>query len=138
MLAVLDAGPGSALSGASAGAWWGIPGNLLKPWHVVRQRDQTNRPFVRKGQAHEPTLFDPDQIVELDGVPVLAPARALLDVAGTMRRGAERPRWVERLARMVGNPWPIRLGRGQRLRSMHGLAARRAWAGHPDRDACRR
>src|SRR3546814_9194068 len=48
MLAVLDAGPGSALSGASAGAWWGIPGNLLKPWHVVRQRDQTNRPFVRK------------------------------------------------------------------------------------------
>src|SRR3546814_9339599 len=91
MLAVLDAGPGSALSGASAGAWWGIPGNLLKPWHVVRQRDQTNRPFVRKGQAHEPTLFDPDQIVELDGVPVVVPARALFDVAGTMRRGAEKP-----------------------------------------------
>ncbi|HEY9555714.1 MAG TPA: DUF559 domain-containing protein [Acidimicrobiales bacterium] len=129
MLAVLDAGPGSALSGASAGAWWGIPGNLLKPWHVVRQRDQTNRPFVRKGQAHEPTLFDPDQIVELDGVPVVVPARALFDVAGTMRRGAEKPWWVERLARMVDNAWAMRLVSGQSLHAMLEVMAQRGRPG---------
>src|SRR3546814_18807673 len=41
MLAVLDAGPGSALRGARTGPWWGIPGNLRNPWPVARHTAHT-------------------------------------------------------------------------------------------------
>ena len=39
LLAILDAGGGAALSGASAAAWWDIPGNELEPVQVARWRN---------------------------------------------------------------------------------------------------
>ena len=43
------------------------------------------------------------------GVPTVVPARALFEVAGTRRRGAELPWWVERMERMVDAAWGNRL-----------------------------
>ena len=117
MLAVLDAGGRAALSGASAAAWWGIPGNLLRPVQVARVRDQTSRPS-RHGVNHEPVLLPAEHIVVLDGVPTVVPARALFDVAGTRRRGAELEWWVDRMARMVDTAWSMRLVSGRSLHAM--------------------
>jgi very-short-patch-repair endonuclease len=127
MLAVLDAGAHAALCGTSAAAWWGIPGNLMRPVQVVRVRDQTNRPR-RHGFNHEPTLLPPEHVVTLDGVPTVVPARALFDVAGTQRKGAELPWWVDRIARMVDTAWSMRLVSG---RSLHAMLRQMSERGRP-------
>ena len=128
MAAVLAAGKGGALSGASAAAWWGIPGNQLEPLHVVRLRGRSDRP-VRVAQPHAPTLLLPEQVVVLDGVPVQVPARALFDVAGSRRRGAEREDWVRRIERMVDNAWSARLVSGVTLHAMLEVMAQRGRPG---------
>src|SRR3546814_6169161 len=51
------------------------------------------------------------------------------DLAGTMRRGAEKPWWVERLARMVDNAWAMRLVSGQSLHAMLEVMAQRGRPG---------
>ena len=80
LVAVLDAGTGGALSGASAAAWWDIPGNELEPFHVVRDRDRSGTP--RRGdRRHEPTLLPTHHTVVLDGIRTEVPARALFDIA---------------------------------------------------------
>jgi len=117
MLAVLDAGAGAALRGVSAAAWWGIPGNSLRPLHVARVRHSANHE-PRTGRVHDPVLLPPDHVLELDHVPVVVPARALFDIAGSKRRGAERPWWIERMARMVDNAWSLRLVSGQTMHAM--------------------
>lgn len=127
LLGVLDAGDHAALAGSSAAAWWGIPGNQLRPIQVARLRDQTNRP-ARHGRNHEPVLLPPQHIVTLDGVPTVLPARALFDVAGTRRRGAELPWWVDRIARMVDTAWSMRLVSG---RSLHAMLDDLAQRGRP-------
>ena len=127
LAAVLRAGPGGALGGSSAASWWGIPGNTLEPIHVVRIRDRTttNNPL---GHNHEPVLLPPHHVVQLDGVPLVIPARALFDIAGTMRRGAEVEWWIERMARMVDNAWSARLVSG---RSLHEVLDELAQRGRP-------
>jgi hypothetical protein len=128
LTAVLDAGAGGALGGATAAAWWGIPGNTLEPFHVVRARDRSTTP-ARSDQRHEPTLLPADHIVVLDGIPTQVPARALFDIAGTRRRGAELPWFVERMERMVDNAWSARLVSGVTLHSMLDGMAQRGRAG---------
>ena len=128
LIAVLDAGAGGALAGASAAAWWGIPGNTLEPFHVVRARDRSTTP-ARGDQRHEPTLLPDHHIVDLDGIPTQVPARALFDIAGTQRRGAELPWCVERMARMVDNAWSARLVSGVTLHSMLDELAQRGRPG---------
>src|SRR5688500_5996586 len=44
MASVLDAGAGAALGGRSAAAWWGIPGNKMEPFEIVRIRDRSHTP----------------------------------------------------------------------------------------------
>lgn len=127
LLGVLDAGDQAALWGSSAAAWWGIPGNQLRPLQVARVRDQTNRP-ARHASNHEPTLLPPDHVVVLEGVPTVLPARALFDVAGSRRRGAEHPSWVDRMARMVDTAWSMRLVSG---RSLHAMLRELAQRGRP-------
>lgn len=127
MLGVLDAGPGGVLSSTSAAAWWDIPGNHLLPIQVSRMRDATSRPN-REGLNHEPTLLPQHHVVTLEGVLTVVPARALFDIAGMRRRGAEKPWWVDRMARMVDNAWSKRLVSG---RSMHAMLEEMAERGRP-------
>lgn len=127
MWAVLDAGERAALSRESAAAWWGIPGNLLRPFHLARHRDETGRPS-RQGVNHEPVFLPPEHVRELEGVPTVVPARALFEIAGTRRRGAELPWWVERMERMVDAAWSNRLVCG---RSLHAMLDDLATRGRP-------
>ncbi|MDP1819033.1 MAG: hypothetical protein Q8K58_03965 [Acidimicrobiales bacterium] len=128
LIAVLDAGPGAALRGESAAAWWAIPGNLLLPAQVVRPRSRRDL-WDRVGVAHQPLLLPADHVVVLQGIPTVVPCRALFDVAGTQRRGAEIPWWVERMARMVDTAWAMRLVSGRSLHAMFGALARRGRPG---------
>jgi len=127
MLAVLDAGLGAALGASSAAAWWGIPGNLLEPLHVSRARGRSDTPN-RSDARHEPTTLPPHHTVVLDGIPTQVPARALFDIAGSKRRGAKLPWWVERMERMVDNAWSMRLVSGA---TMHDMLADLAQRGRP-------
>ena len=127
MLAVLDAGFGGALAGTSAAAWWGIPGNRLEPIQVVRTRGRSATP-ARADARHQPMILLPHHVVVLDGIPTQVPARALFDIAGTRRRGAEQPWWVERMERMVDNAWSARLVSGA---TMHDMLDDLAQRGRP-------
>jgi very-short-patch-repair endonuclease len=126
MALVLGAGPQAALGASSAGAWWGIPGNTLLPGHVDRRRDHVDR--TNGGFAHEPTLLPDHHVVVLEGVPVVVPARALFDIAGSKRGGAKLPWWIDRMARMVDNAWSMRLVSGE---SMHAMLDEMAERGRP-------
>ena len=128
MLAVLDAGFGGALAGSSAAAWWGIPGNRLEPIHVVRTRGRSATPS-RADARHQPVLLPDHHVVKLDGIDTQVPARALFDIAGTRRRGAEMPWWVERMERMVDNAWSARLVSGATMHAMLDELAQRGRAG---------
>ena len=55
MAAVLDAGAAGS-SGSSAAAWWGIPGNQLEPFHVVRLRDRSDTPDRSDGVTSRQTF----------------------------------------------------------------------------------
>jgi hypothetical protein len=127
VLAILDAGGGAALSGASAAAWWNIPGNQLEPIHVARWRDRSATAH-RSDERHAPCLLPDHHVVTLDGIPVQVPARALFDIAGTRRRGVELPWWVARMERMVDNSWSARLVSG---RTMHAMLEDLAQRGRP-------
>ncbi|MGH9275226.1 MAG: hypothetical protein ACRDZU_11325 [Acidimicrobiales bacterium] len=128
MAAVLDGGLGAALSGSSAAAWWGIAGNRFEPLHVVRNRDRSDTP-ARHDALHAPTLLPAHHVVVLDGIPTQVPARALFDIAGTVRRGADRPWFVKRMERMVDNAWSARLVSGITLHSMLDELAQRGRSG---------
>jgi very-short-patch-repair endonuclease len=117
LASVLDAGHGGALSHSSSLAHWGVAGNRLRPFHVTRTRDRANRPG-RLATVHEPLVLPEHHVVELDGIRVTVPARALIEVAGMRRRGAELPWWVDRIARMVDTAWAQRLVSGASLRAM--------------------
>jgi hypothetical protein len=127
-LAILDAGSGGALSGPSAAAWWGIPGNQLEPIHVVRLRDRSGTP-ARGDRRHEPRLLPGDHVAVLDGIPTQVPARALFDIAGSKRRGADLPWFVARMARMVDNAWSARLVSGVTMHAMLDDLAQRGRSG---------
>lgn len=128
LAAVLDAGLGAALGGASAAAWWGIPGNRLEPLHVVRVRDRSSTP-KRGDERHQPTLLPEHHIVVLEGIRTLVPTRALFDIAGSQRRGIERPWFVARMERMVDNAWSARLVSGATLHATLDELAQRGRPG---------
>jgi hypothetical protein len=127
MAAVLDAGVEAALRGRSAGAWWDIPGNVLEPFDVARLRCHARK--CRGDGRHDPLLLPAHHIRVLDGVPVVTPARALFDIAGTQRRGAALPWWVERMERMTDAAWSDRLVSGAILHAMLGELAQRGRPG---------
>jgi hypothetical protein len=119
LAAVLDAGPGSALSHESALAWWKLPGFLLDELHVTHQRDGVHRPRRLASFVHDVVLLPDAHVRELEGVPVVTPPRALFDLAGT--RGVH----PQRVERAVDNAWSRRLVTGQTLHAMlHELAKR--------------
>lgn len=126
MGAVLAAGPGAALNGNTAAAHWGVRGAVLLPINVVRPRDRADRRGA--GIPHEPTLLPADHVVTLDGIPVVLPARALFDIAGSERRGAEKPWWIEKVDRLVNNALTDGLVSAA---SLHGMLRRMAQRGRP-------
>jgi phage tail protein X len=119
LAAVLDAGPGTALSHTSALAWWQVPGFAVAPLHVTHARDGVHRPRRLAAFVHDVSLLPEDHVLVLNGVPVVSPARALFDVAGLR---SVPPRRVERA---VDNAWSCRLVSGRTLQAMFtALAAR--------------
>lgn len=112
LAAVLDAGPGSALSHESALAWWDVPGFLLDTLHVTHTRDGVHRPARLAHKVHDVVLLPDHHVRILQGVPVVAPTRALFDLAGKRRI---HPGRVERT---VDNAWAKRLVSGTSLQGM--------------------
>jgi very-short-patch-repair endonuclease len=100
MAAVLDGGTGSGLARTSAFALWGLPGFRLEPAHVVRPRARRGVD-AQLGVAHVSRTLTADHLVELYGVPVCTPARALVDLAGEVPYG--------RLETICDRAWSRRL-----------------------------
>jgi very-short-patch-repair endonuclease len=106
-LAVLDAGPGAALSHTTAASVWGLErrsGGL----HVVRPRRNARR-ASDIGQVHEVRDLASHHVVSVGSLPVTVPARTVMDLATNTSLG--------RLARLVDRAW------GRRLLTIGDLAA---------------
>jgi len=90
MAAVLAAGPGAALSHASAAALWEIRPSAAAKIDVSVRRDggRGKRPGLR---IHRAANLCEDEITEHRGIRVTTPARTLLDLASSLpRRALER------------------------------------------------
>jgi hypothetical protein len=123
LAAVLDAGPGSALSHTSALAWWKVPGFTLRELHVTHSRDGTHRPTRLAHTIHDVETLPEHHVRVLDGVPVVTPARALFDLAGMPRMPPAR------VERALDNAWSLRLVSGRSLHRAFGELARRGRPG---------
>jgi very-short-patch-repair endonuclease len=119
LAAVLAAGPRAALSHTTALAHWGVRGFISDPVHVTRHRDEGDRP-VRGTVVHEVRDLPTTEIRVLDDIPVVAPALALLQLAGM--RGVH----PERVARALDAAWSDRL---VSFRSLDALVARMSQRG---------
>ena len=96
MVAMVDAGPGAAVSHESAAALLGLPGYWPGPVEISRPRGpQRGVPMV--GQVHESRLLPEHHVTVLDGLRVTTVPRTLFDLAGV--RGAR----FERTKRAVEN-----------------------------------
>ncbi|HEX2043069.1 MAG TPA: type IV toxin-antitoxin system AbiEi family antitoxin domain-containing protein [Acidimicrobiales bacterium] len=96
MVALVDAGPGAAVSHESAAALLGLPGYWPGPVEISRQRDaQRGVPMV--GQVHESRCLPAHHVTVIDGLRVTTLPRTLFDLAGV--RGAR----FERTKRAVEN-----------------------------------
>jgi very-short-patch-repair endonuclease len=78
---VLDLAEGSALSHDSSVATWGVPGFALRPVHVVGVRERGRR-SAHLARVHQPRIWLPHHVYEVDGIPVVSPTLALFQIAG--------------------------------------------------------
>ncbi len=122
LAAVLDAGPGAALSHTSALAHWGVRGFLASPVHIVRHRERIDHP-ARGSTVHELRFLPRDEVRTLESVPVVSPALALLQIAGMRSIGNGR------LARAVDAAWADRLVTYSTLTAVHRLMSRQGRGG---------
>lgn len=79
---VLASGRTAALSHTSALAHWGVRAFVIDPVHVVRRRDVDDHK-VPKVTIHEVRYLPASEVRTLEGVPVVSPSLALLQLAGT-------------------------------------------------------
>jgi hypothetical protein len=90
MRAVLDAGPGSALSGPPAAAWWGLPAFDLRRLVVTRPRGVTSYKATF-AQLHEVLMLRAADVTVLEGIPIVRPERLILDLCASVHpQRAER------------------------------------------------
>lgn len=83
MAAVLDAGPGSLASHATAAWLWGIPGFGVREPETSRLRGSCGWP-VALSRLHEPRLLPLEHVTTIDAIPTTTAERALCDLAGTL------------------------------------------------------
>jgi very-short-patch-repair endonuclease len=107
MRAVLDAGPGAVLSYTPAVAWWGLPGYDLRHLHTTRPRGITSSPAAF-AQLHEVKMLRPQDVTVLDGIPIVRPERAILELCASVH--------PERAARALDAAWSRRLLSGRSCR----------------------
>jgi hypothetical protein len=91
MAAVLAAGPGAALSHASAAALWELRRSAATgvDVSVTGRAGRTKRRGLR---VHRPRTLEQSEVTTQDGIPVTTPARTILDLAATLQ-----PHRLERL-----------------------------------------
>lgn len=109
LAAVLDAAPVGYSSGPTAVALWGVAGYPLFPVHVARARGVTGR-RSRLAVLHELRDLPPDHATVLDGIPILRPERALIELCRT-----EHP---ARAGCTLDDLWRRRLLSGRSVRQM--------------------
>lgn len=94
MAAVLDGGPGAAVSHRSAAALWGLPGISPQRPDVTADRRRSTHRDATLAELHQPRRLVLRHVVELDGIPVTTPSRTIVDLASLPKMHAKR---VERL-----------------------------------------
>lgn len=119
---VLDASERAALSCTTSLFHWGVRGFLPEPTHVVRHRDDGDH-SVRGAVLHEVRFLPRSEIRVLDGIPVVSPALALLQLAG-VHTCSDR-----RLARAIDAAWSDRLVSFGTLRAIDRLMSRQGRGG---------
>jgi len=100
---------GGVLSHESAAALWGFPGFRLLPARTTHgRRSGRHRPPVEG--LHRTTYLPDHHVTEVDGIPVLTPARLLFQLAAS--------RSVKRMELLTDNAWSRRLVSGRSLHAM--------------------
>ena len=121
LVPVLDAGRHSALSHTTALAHWGVRGFVSDPVHVIRRRDLDDRP-VPGAVLHEVRFLPAAEVRSLEGIPVVSPALALLQLAGTHCS-------LARLGRAIDAAWSDRMVTYTTLRAVDQLMSRQGRRG---------
>ncbi|CAN5329115.1 hypothetical protein BH18ACT5_BH18ACT5_12300 [soil metagenome] len=117
MIAVLHVGPQCYISHQAAAAWWGIAGFRLDKIHVSLERvfhwtEEGGDAVV----VHHSTVI-PDWCRKVHrGVPVVSPALAIYQLAGTVA--------PERVARAMDSGWSLRLFDGHAIDALIDRLAR--------------
>ena len=102
MVGLLEGGPHSALSIEPALAFYGVPGCSRDPIHISRPRVA----YRGKHESivwHHPRLLPAHHVLQVNGLRVTTPARALADLAGVKD---VHPKRVERA---IETAWAARL-----------------------------
>ncbi|MEX2659926.1 MAG: hypothetical protein WD232_09520 [Acidimicrobiales bacterium] len=89
LAAVLDAGDGAVATGRSGAALWRVAGYGMREPEVLVARPGDHRPPI--GILHETRHLPPHHVTAQQGVPVVTPARLMVDLAAI-----ERPQRLER------------------------------------------
>lgn len=119
---VLQAGRRAAASHSTALALWGVRGFVQTPIHVVRHRD-TGDSTVRGATVHEVRSLPDELLRTLDGIPVVAPALALLQLAGM----PSIP--VGKVARAIDAAWSDRIVSYRSLRAVVDMMSKQGRRG---------
>ena len=93
--ALLDLGPGAAISRPSALAQYRVPGHTLAPVHVVVPRARRSG-IVEPAQLHTSTALPDEHLAVVNGLLTTTPARTVLDMAAVLRRN-QLERLIDRL-----------------------------------------
>lgn len=81
--AVLDGGPGGAVSHSAAAKLWDLPGFVQGEIDLSRRRGRTSR-ASELAVLHEPRLLPARHITEVHGIPVTTMARTVFDLAASL------------------------------------------------------
>jgi very-short-patch-repair endonuclease len=102
MIGLLRSGPGAVVSHLSALWLWDVTAEALDPLHITRMR-AANGSKLRAERifAHETRKMPGHHVTCHRDVPIVTPARALVDVAATMPLG--------RVERLLDRAWTMRL-----------------------------
>jgi len=122
VVAVLDSGPGAALSHLPAARWWGLTGCSARPAHVVRTSASRRRSEL--AVLHRVSALPTEWLTRLDDVPICRPELVAMQLFAVCS--------VERAARLTDSLWSMRLLSGpsiERFLDHYGARGRNGIAG---------